>query len=87
MDTSSKQTSYTSNQEPTTDQLHRSDPKLGGFFNDKVAFLRNRDIWVTDLDGNDTQLTFCSNDTSDPSLKCGVAEYMMQVSFLLNMTL
>ncbi|EPB85276.1 hypothetical protein HMPREF1544_07957 [Mucor circinelloides 1006PhL] len=81
MDTSSKQTSYTSNQEPTTDQPHRSDPKLGGFFNDKVAFLRNRDIWVTDLDGNDTQLTFCSNDTSDPSLKCGVAEYMMQEEF------
>ncbi|KAL7315947.1 hypothetical protein PS15m_005106 [Mucor circinelloides] len=81
MDSSSKQTSYTSNQEPTTDQPHRSDPKLGGFFNDKVAFLRNRDIWVTDLDGNDTQLTFCSNDTSDPSLKCGVAEYMMQEEF------
>lgn len=81
MDSSSnKQTSYTSNQEPTTDQPHRSDPKLGGFFNDQIAFVRNRDIWVTDWHGNDTQLTFCASDTSDPTLKCGVAEYMMQVS-------
>ncbi|KAL9547276.1 hypothetical protein MBANPS3_006245 [Mucor bainieri] len=81
MDTSNKQTSYTSNQEPTTDQPHRSDPKLGGFFNDRIAFIRNRDIWVTDWNGNDAQLTFCSTDASDPTLKCGVAEYMMQEEF------
>lgn len=79
MESSNKQTSYTSIQEPATDQPHRSDPKLGGFFNDRIAFVRNRDIWVTDWNGNDTQLTFCSSDTSDSSLRCGVAEYMMQV--------
>lgn len=79
MNSNIKQTSYTNNQEPTTDQPNRLDLKLGGFFNDKIAFIRNRDIWITDFDGNDTQLTFCSNDKSDPSLKCGVAEYMMQV--------
>ncbi|KAK4514934.1 Myblike DNAbinding domain-containing protein [Mucor velutinosus] len=81
MDSISKQTPYTNTQEPPTDQSHRSDPKLGGFFNDRIAFVRNRDIWVTDWNGNDTQLTFCSSDTSDPSLKCGVAEYMMQEEF------
>ncbi|KAI8637275.1 hypothetical protein BD408DRAFT_424779 [Parasitella parasitica] len=78
INSSSKHTSY---QEPAADQPHRLDPQLGGLFHDKIAFIRNRDIWVTDFNGNDTQLTFCSSDNADPSLKCGVAEYMMQEEF------
>jgi hypothetical protein len=68
-----KQTTYTA----TTD--HRTDPKLGGYNNDLIAFIRNRDIWVTDFEGLDTQLTFCSLNEDDVTLKCGIAEYMMQV--------
>lgn len=58
----------------------RIDPKLGGHHNNKIAFIRNRDIWVMDFDGNETQLTFCSLDTTDPTLNCGGVEYMMQVN-------
>jgi hypothetical protein len=59
------------------DNEGRADPKLGG--HQHVAFIRNRDIWVTDFDGYDMQLTFCSENESDPTLSCGSAEYMMQV--------
>ncbi|KAG1561199.1 hypothetical protein G6F49_002035 [Rhizopus delemar] len=62
-------------------QEERIDPKLGGHHNNKIAFIRNRDIWVMDFDGNETQLTFCSLDTTDPTLNCGGVEYMMQEEF------
>ncbi|KAI8881153.1 alpha/beta-hydrolase [Backusella circina FSU 941] len=72
----------TPNMEQTTyvkDKEGRADPKLGG--HQHIAFIRNRDIWVTDFDGNDTQLTFSSENESDPTLSCGIAEYMMQEEF------
>ncbi|KAG0175250.1 dipeptidylpeptidase [Apophysomyces sp. BC1015] len=56
----------------------RGDPKLGGRNTDLVAFIRDRDIWVTDLEGHEVQLTFCS---SNPAISCGVAEYLMQEEF------
>jgi hypothetical protein len=57
----------------------RSDPKLGGANNALFAFIRNQDIWISDFDGNEVQLTFCSEQLN-PCLSCGVAEYVMQVS-------
>ncbi|CEG69475.1 hypothetical protein RMATCC62417_05541 [Rhizopus microsporus] len=59
----------------------RLDPKLGGNHADKIAFIKNRDIWVMDLEGNERQLTFCSLNTKDPTLNCGGVEYMMQEEF------
>ncbi|CEJ05137.1 hypothetical protein RMCBS344292_19085 [Rhizopus microsporus] len=58
----------------------RLDPKLGGNHVDKIAFIKDRDIWVMDLEGNERQLTFCSLNTKDPTLNCGGVEYMMQVN-------
>ncbi|KAI7873076.1 Alpha/Beta hydrolase protein [Mucor mucedo] len=58
-------------------QANRVDPKLG---KDTITFIRDRDLWCTDFAGNERQLTFCGND-EDPTLKCGVAEYMMQEEF------
>ena len=55
----------------------RSDPKLGGIENQYVAFIRNDNIWVTDIQGNETQLTF----STEPTVRCGIAEYMMQEEF------
>lgn len=57
----------------------RSDPKLGGVSNTLFAFIRNQDIWISDFDGNEVQLTFCS-EQPNPCLSCGVAEYVMQVN-------
>ncbi|KAI8337734.1 Alpha/Beta hydrolase protein [Chlamydoabsidia padenii] len=58
----------------------RSDPKLGGINNNLIAFIRNRDIWLSDFDGNEIQLTFCS-EQPNTCLRCGVAEYVMQEEF------
>ncbi|GAA5798512.1 hypothetical protein HPULCUR_003916 [Helicostylum pulchrum] len=60
------------------DQVIRADPKLGN--DNKISFIRNNDIWISDYDGNERQLTFCCL-KADTSLKCGVAEYMMQEEF------
>lgn len=57
----------------------RADPKLGGEDNDLIAFIRDRDLWVTTLDGFEVQLTHCSSQTNDPTISCGTAEYVMQV--------
>ncbi|CAO3589340.1 unnamed protein product [Absidia cylindrospora] len=62
------------------DTSNRSDPKLGGTRNDLFAFIRNRDIWVSDFTGVEVQLTFCF-DRPNTSLSCGVAEYVMQEEF------
>ncbi|CAG8588763.1 9933_t:CDS:2, partial [Cetraspora pellucida] len=61
----------------------RLDPKLGGRNCDLVAFIRDRDIWVTTLNGLETQLTFCNEHDPDGSsaLSCGVAEFVMQEEF------
>lgn len=59
----------------------RLDPKLGGKHNGKISFIRNSDIWITDFHGNELQLTYCSLSDDDPTLKCGIAEYMMQEEF------
>ncbi|KAI8977946.1 Alpha/Beta hydrolase protein [Pilobolus umbonatus] len=59
----------------------RVDPKLGGENNAWIAFIRQRDIWITDTEGNDIQLTFSSLNKDDPTLQCGIAEYMMQEEF------
>lgn len=59
------------------DQPNRADPKLG---KNNISFVRDRDIWLTDFEGNETQLTFCASQ-GDSTLKCGVAEYMMQEEF------
>ncbi|KAF7729659.1 dipeptidylpeptidase [Apophysomyces ossiformis] len=56
----------------------KKDPKLGGQNNDLVAFIRDRDLWVTDFEGHEMQLTFCS---SNPAMNCGLAEYIMQEEF------
>lgn len=48
--------------------------------NKNISFIRDRDIWITDFEGNETQLTFCSIQ-EDSTLRCGVAEYMMQEEF------
>lgn len=48
--------------------------------NKKISFIRNNDIWISDYDGNERQITFCS-EKSDPTLRCGIAEYMMQEEF------
>ncbi|RUS26284.1 dipeptidyl peptidase IV N-terminal region-domain-containing protein, partial [Jimgerdemannia flammicorona] len=58
----------------------RVDPKLGGRHGDLVAFVRHRDIWVSTLQGRETQLTFCSH-KDDGTLSCGVAEFVMQEEF------
>lgn len=59
----------------------RIDPKLGGRNGDLIAFVRNRDIWVSTLSGRETQLTFCSHNLDDGTLSCGVAEFVMQEEF------
>ncbi|CAG8434850.1 12884_t:CDS:10 [Ambispora gerdemannii] len=61
----------------------RLDPKLGGRNNNLIAFIRDRDIWVTTLGGSETQLTFCNDHDPDGSaaLSCGVAEFVMQEEF------
>jgi len=60
----------------------RLDPKLGGRNHNLVAFIRDRDIWVTTSNGCETQLTFCNVHDPDgtAALSCGVAEFVMQVS-------
>ncbi|ORX60503.1 hypothetical protein DM01DRAFT_1332653 [Hesseltinella vesiculosa] len=58
----------------------RYDPKLGGVRNNLIAFIRERDIWVSDLAGVEMQLTLCSDQAND-ALSCGVAEYIMQEEF------
>ncbi|CAO3690755.1 unnamed protein product [Rhizopus stolonifer] len=63
------------------ESCERADPKQGGNHNDMVAFIRERDIWITDFMGNERQLTFCSSDSQDPTLSCGGVEYMMQEEF------
>lgn len=60
------------------ESCERTDPKQGGNHNDMVAFIRERDIWITDFMGNERQLTFCSSDSQDPTLSCGGVEYMMK---------
>ncbi|KAI8332948.1 Alpha/Beta hydrolase protein [Choanephora cucurbitarum] len=60
---------------------NRSNLKLGGHYTHLVAFVRDRDLWLTDLEGNETQLTFCCLNTDDPTLSCGTADYMMQEEF------
>ncbi|KAI8092722.1 uncharacterized protein BX664DRAFT_347988 [Halteromyces radiatus] len=75
-------------QQPTTslgnkalyDTSARTDPKLGGINNDIFTFIRNRDIWISNFDGDEIQLTFCSNQQNE-SLSCGVAEYVIQEEF------
>ncbi|KAI9477965.1 MAG: hypothetical protein EXX96DRAFT_569098 [Benjaminiella poitrasii] len=70
--------------QPLPDEISvasRMDPKLGGRHHDLVAFVKERDIWVMDFDGHEAQITFSSLNSSDPTLKCGVAEYMMQEEF------
>jgi hypothetical protein len=64
-----------------TQQEHiaRYDLKFGGQNNDRIAFIRGRDIWVADFYGNERQLTQCAAKTDDPTLMCGVAEFVMQV--------
>ncbi|CAO3609304.1 unnamed protein product [Cunninghamella echinulata] len=57
---------------------YRYDPKLGGMNNDLIAFIRYRDIWITTMEGDEVQLTFCSD---HDSLSCGVSEYVMQEEF------
>ena len=61
----------------------RLDPKLGGRNHNLVAFIRDRDIWVTTSNGCETQLTFCNVHDPDgtAALSCGVAEFVMQVSW------
>jgi hypothetical protein len=56
----------------------RLDPKLGGRRSNLVAFIRDKDIWVTTMKGHEMRLTFC-NEHQDEALSCGVAEYVMQV--------
>ncbi|CAG8493843.1 6885_t:CDS:2 [Ambispora leptoticha] len=61
----------------------RLDPKLGGRNNNLIAFIRDRDIWVTTPGGSETQLTFCNEHDPDgtAALSCGVAEFVMQEEF------
>ncbi|KAI9006525.1 dipeptidyl peptidase IV N-terminal region-domain-containing protein [Phycomyces nitens] len=59
----------------------RADPKLGGFNTNFIAFTRDNDIWVADLEGYETQLTFCSLNAENATMSCGVAEYVMQEEF------
>jgi len=61
--------------------LPRLDPKLGGRNFNLVAFIRDRDIWVTTMKGYEMRLTFCSEhpDARREALSCGIAEYVMQV--------
>ncbi|CAG8547105.1 8887_t:CDS:10 [Funneliformis caledonium] len=61
----------------------RLDPKLGGHDHNLVAFIRDRDIWVTTPNGCETQLTFCNDHDPDgtAALSCGVAEFVMQEEF------
>ncbi|KAI8393595.1 uncharacterized protein BYT42DRAFT_609376 [Radiomyces spectabilis] len=80
LDHTSSKTTYTKGSD-VADRCMRADPKLGGYHNELVAFIRNRDIWVCNLDGCELQLTFCAQDPSKPAISCGVAEYMMQEEF------
>ncbi|CAJ0632324.1 7760_t:CDS:10 [Entrophospora sp. SA101] len=61
----------------------RLDPKLGGQNQNLVAFIRDRDIWVSTMNGCETQLTFCNDHDPDgnSALSCGVAEFVMQEEF------
>ncbi|CAG8609132.1 5158_t:CDS:10 [Paraglomus occultum] len=63
--------------------LPRLDPKLGGRNANLIAFIRDRDIWVTTMKGYETRLTFCSEnpDARREALSCGIAEYVMQEEF------
>ncbi|KAI9274244.1 dipeptidyl peptidase IV N-terminal region-domain-containing protein [Sporodiniella umbellata] len=63
------------------ESFERTDPKVGGNQNNMIAFIRERDIWVADFLGNERQLTFCSDNSEDPTLNCGGVEYMMQEEF------
>ncbi|KAI8368707.1 Alpha/Beta hydrolase protein [Blakeslea trispora] len=65
----------------TTPLKNRSNLKLGGHDSQLIAFVKDRDIWITDFDGHETQLTFCCLNTDDPTLCSGIAEYMMQEEF------
>ncbi|KAI9277681.1 hypothetical protein BC943DRAFT_332572 [Umbelopsis sp. AD052] len=62
------------------DNNTRFDIKFGGQHGDAIAFIRGRDIWVSDFYGNECQLTHCATN-EDPTLMCGVAEFVMQEEF------
>jgi Dipeptidyl peptidase IV (DPP IV) N-terminal region len=64
------------------DNNTRYDIKFGGQHSDAIAFIRGRDIWVSDFYGNECQLTNCATN-EDPTLMCGVAEFVMQVAYII----
>ncbi|ORY06954.1 alpha/beta-hydrolase [Basidiobolus meristosporus CBS 931.73] len=71
--------------QPTPMFQHRShsprmDPKIGGRDRDLIAYVKQRDIWVSTLDGQEVQLTFCGN-SDDSSISCGSPEFVMQEEF------
>lgn len=62
---------------PNANDQPRLDPTLGGIHHAYIAFIRDRDIWITDYQGQERQLTF----STDVTVRCGIAEYMMQEEF------
>lgn len=74
---------------PTFQSPVRNDAKLGGVNNNLIAFVRNRDIWVSTTEGYEVQLTTSSLQTDDPTLSSGTSEHVMQViicTFISNPT-
>jgi hypothetical protein len=60
------------------DNNTRYDIKFGGQNNDTIAFIRGRDIWVSDFYGKECQLTHGAT-KGDSTLMCGLVEFVMQV--------
>ncbi|KAK9722351.1 hypothetical protein K7432_002739 [Basidiobolus ranarum] len=58
----------------------RMDPKIGGRNRDLVAYVKQRDIWVSTMSGQEIQLTFCGN-SDDSGISCGTPEFVMQEEF------
>lgn len=55
----------------------RLDPRIGGYNNSLVAFIRDNDIWVSTLEGHEQRLTRSER----PEVANGIAEYIMQEEF------
>ncbi|KAJ3107242.1 dipeptidylpeptidase [Phlyctochytrium planicorne] len=62
---------------PFTRSVSRVDPKLGGTQGNLIAYVCNRNIWVTSPHGNEVQLT----ERATPHTSNGIAEYIMQEEF------
>lgn len=59
----------------------RLDPKLGGRQRNLISFIRNQNLWISTLDGVETQLTFTGDNNGKSN---GLAEFIVQVTIRNN---